>query len=301
MGRAAFILAWTAFAAAQDTPVFRTSTADVRVDVMVREGKRLIPGLVKEDFEVRDEGVIQAISYFGRESEPQSMVLLLDVSGSMTKHIVQMAQTARESLKFLSAGDRVLVMAYGRRTHRFGSFTEDYSAVERDIRRVTKEADVGSGTATNAAIVDAANALKPETRGRRAVLIVTDNQGLNYQVSDEDVLRALAGAEVVLNAIVVGSGETPVERKFAARNPDFSSTNVFKLSEQTGGEAVRAAQAGRAFPDMMERIRTRYTLAYRAPEASPGSFRRIEVRLVGAAARKYPRAEVRARNGYWVK
>ena len=53
---------------------------------------------------------------------------------------------------------------------------------------------------------------------------------------------------------------------------------------------------------MVARIRDRYTLAYHVPEnAQPGQFRSITVALSPAARQLHPKAEVRARSGYYVK
>jgi len=68
--------------------------------VLDRSG-RIVAGLKASDFQVLDEGQPQKIAYFGRESEPLDLVLLLDVSGSMYRHLEQLADAARASLKQL--------------------------------------------------------------------------------------------------------------------------------------------------------------------------------------------------------
>ena len=76
---------------------------------------------------------------------------------------------------------------------------------------------------------------------------------------------------------------------------------MFKLAEQTGGDAVKADNAVADFKHMIERIRTRYSLSYHAPESQPGAFRHIGVALSAGAQRRYPFAEIRARHGYYVQ
>ena len=52
---------------------------------------------------------------------------------------------------------------------------------------------------------------------------------------------------------------------------------------------------------MMRAIRERYALSYRLPEAAqPGTFRRLRVELSASARRRYPKAQLRARAGYYV-
>ena len=76
---------------------------------------------------------------------------------------------------------------------------------------------------------------------------------------------------------------------------------MFKLAEETGGEAVKADQPDVSFREIIERIRTRYSLAYHVPAyAIAGSLRHITVSLSDDARRRYPQAQIRARRGYYV-
>jgi hypothetical protein len=51
---------------------------------------------------------------------------------------------------------------------------------------------------------------------------------------------------------------------------------------------------------MMHRLRTRYSLYYALPPGRSGEERKIRVQLAPDAAKRYPRAVVRARTGYAV-
>jgi VWFA-related protein len=285
-----------------ETPVFRGGVTLVRVDAQVTERGRAVDGLKAEDFEVHDEGAPRKILYFGHETQPLDLVLLLDVSGSMYRSLQELSAAARSALAALHEGDRVAVMLFARETALREPFTTDFAAVERRIREATTERGLGSGTAIYAAIVKAAGYLAGEQRpqARRAVLIVTDNLSLNYQVTDEDVLRALSAADAVLNGILIGRQRRPdPPEPGRALNPDFTPSDVFKLAGDTGGETAEARRAGESFQQMIERIRARYGLQYEAPTALPGAYRRIRVELSAAARRRHPHAEVRARAGYY--
>ena len=261
-------------------------------------------GLAKEDFRVLDEGELREIVYFGREREALSLVLLLDLSGSMTRYLKPMAAKAQAALKNLREGDRVAILPFSRRTMTFLEFTSDFGLVDTELRNAIQVTTLGSGTAINPAVMEAAKYIREAAdvyRGRRAILIVTDNQGLNYQAPDDQVLRELYAANAVLSAMVVGQGKRPAPLAKGA-NPDFSPPDVFKLAEETGGEAVKEDKTDVWFPQMLERIRTRYSIQYRAPRgAAPGTFRRVRVELTPEANKKHGRATVRARAGYWVE
>ncbi|MDQ6760753.1 MAG: VWA domain-containing protein [Acidobacteriota bacterium] len=283
---------------------FRTGVADVRVDAQVVDGKNVITGLSQADFTITDEGRPQNVVYFGRDSEPLSLVLLLDISGSMQRWIERISAVAREALGYLRPGDRVALLVFGKRMEVHQDFSDNLAESARQISSVVQNHDVGAGTAINVSIAAAADYMKKNVRpeGRRAILILTDNLSLSYQFADQQVVRSLYGSDTVLNAIVVGRGIRPGPPKPGQYyNPDFTPADVFKLAEETGGEAVRADRPEVSFSEIIERIRTRYSLAYHAPQDTvPGAFRHIGVTLSPDARRRYPLAEVRARHGYYV-
>ncbi|MEO7653959.1 MAG: hypothetical protein ABIZ80_26165, partial [Bryobacteraceae bacterium] len=160
--------------------------------------------------------------------------------------------------------------------------------------------DLGGGSLLNESIIAAAEYMRSEpVRGRRAMVILTDNEPLNYQSPDDDVVRALYAADAVLNGIVLRKGSRPKAPKPGrATNPDFTPADVFGISERTGGECLEG-KIGESFQQMMERLRLRYGLQYVAPSSEPGAFHRIRVELSPEARRKYPEAKVRAREGYY--
>ncbi len=292
-----------AAASAQETPSFRAGVSLVKVDVQVTDGGRLIADLSRDDFVVLDGGQKQEIVYFGREAEPLWILLLLDVSGSTRKHVEEMAEASREALDALTTDDHVGIMVFGRETELRRGFTSDIGAIPSAIAGAVRARNLGAATRINAAIIDAAGRLDEEAgaqHGRRAILILTDNKGLNYRNPNEDVTRALYRADAVLNAIVVGNAKPPKPPPPGA-NPDYTFSNVFLLARETGGEVVKAKNAGRAFRELMERMRTRYSLHYHAPDGSPGSFRPIRVELTAEARRRHPGAEIRARSGYYLR
>jgi VWFA-related protein len=286
-------------AAEEPAAVFRTGVSYVRVDAQVIEGNRVVNGLNGADFQVFDEGVPQKIEYFGRDSEPLWIALLLDVSGSMKDDLQEMANVARISLQVLSPADHVAVLFFSREMRVAHEFSDPESAAPL-IGTALREKGLGAGTAINSA-VQAASAYVGQRvanqPGRRSIVILTDNEGLNYQLTNEATLQSLFAADTVLNAIVTSNAKAPKEVK-GYTNPDFTPSDVFLLAKQSGGEVLKAKRAGDTFRQMLERIRVRYSLHYRAPEGVSGQLRRIRVELSPQARRRHPRAEVRARSGY---
>ncbi len=294
---------------AQKTPpaatTFRTGVAEVRVDVQVLQGRKPLSGLTVSDFEVRDEGQPQPLSRFGRDTDPVSLVILIDVSGSMKKFARQMASTAQSALRQLTPEDRVQVLAFAKGTETLTDFTNKFDQVAREIDVGIEQHGLPSGTAIYGALLEGAEAMKEHIAqhpaGRRAILILTDNESLNYQVTAETVLKAMFEIDAVVYAIVTRGAERPRPPVNGYRNPDFTPTDMFQIAEETGGEALRVDRADRAFPELIAQLRTRYTLFYGLPAgAAKGQFRKVEVSLTEAARRRYGNVTVRARRGYFV-
>jgi len=63
---------------------FRSNTLGVRVDVLVTDGRKPVGGLTALDFDVRDNGVAQAIQLVDASDVPLNVVLALDSSASTT-------------------------------------------------------------------------------------------------------------------------------------------------------------------------------------------------------------------------
>ncbi len=288
----------------EPSATFKTGVSDVRVDVQVTDGNKLIKDLTKDDFALTDEGQPQSIVSFAHGDEPVTLVLLLDISGSMQKYIDQIAAEARESLEHLRPGDRVAIMVFAKNTAVAQGFSDNLAETARNIGSAVKNWDVGSTTQINSAVMDAAHYMEKHAGpgGRRAILILTDNLSTSYRLTDGQVVRELNKADAVLNAIITGRAIRPDgPHPGKPANPDLTPANVYELAEQTGGEWVKAENAGDSFNEMIERIRSRYMLAYHEPESQPGHFRHITVTLGDTARKRYPAAALHSRSGYYAE
>jgi len=288
-----------------DPVIFKTGVADVRLDVQVTEGPNLIKDLTKNDFVVTDEQQPQTIVSFSHGDEPLNLILLLDISGSMEQYIDQISQTARESLNHLRPGDRVAIMVFAKKTAVHQGFSDNLAETARQIGSAVTNWDVGSTTQINSAVMDAAQYMMKHAgpSGRRAILILTDNLSMSFQLTDGQVIRELNKADTVFNAIVTGHAIRPdlPGPRALSHDPDLTPANVFHLAEETGGEWTKAGDATATFAAMIERIRSRYMLAYHEPDSTAGTFRHVTVSLSPEAHKRYPSAELHTRSGYYAQ
>ena len=290
---------------AQDEATFRAGVNLVKIDAQVIDGRNLVDGLTRDDFIVLDEGTPRPLEYFAHDTEPLRIVVLLDVSGSMKMLLAEVAAAANKALSLLAPQDEVAVLLFARSTLVHQEFTTDRKLAAQAIDDARYEKRPGSATDINSALVEASRYLREASAGktgRRAIVILTDNASMSYRVPDEKVMEAIYSSDAVLEAMVTKNAQQPAKTK-AGSNPDFTFADVFAWAEQSGGEVLRVEKGGgEAFERAMERLRTRYSLHYRAPNVpdGAGSFRRIEVRLSDKARRVHGKVQVRARAGYFL-
>jgi VWFA-related protein len=285
------------------TPTFRSGVSNVKIDVQVTNNSDLVRDLTIKDFVLFDEGRQRELLFADRGAEPLSLALLLDVSASMRPHVEALASVALESLRFLRGDDTIAVMVFGKRMKTRLPLTADHTRVQTEIKEGVNDQDVGAETAINNAIAAASEYLaKQAPASRRAILILTDNLGLNIANPDEKVINRLLEDNCVLNAIVVGSKYRPDPSKpRPTSNPQETLPNVYYIAQETGGEAAQVEDASAAFPSMVERIRLRYSLQYKTPPGLQGTFRKVRIELTPAARIRYPDAKLRYRRGYYFK
>lgn len=209
---------------------------------------------------------------------------------------------ARQALRQLRRGDRVSIMTFNDSTRLVSSFTDDLDSVERDIQEVL-DLRFGGRTYILQAVAHAASYFLQDkrTHRRRAVLIITDNLGDRSSKKERSVIHNLWEADALLSGLIIPDRGYPVRRAIVAVIAPYALAmvgGVDHIVEQTGGDKIRSDDPGSAFPEMMRRIRSRYSLYYPTPEGKPDSFRSIRVELSPDTQTRFPEARVYARRGY---
>jgi VWFA-related protein len=288
----------------QHPPTFRTEVSLVHVDAGVTENNgRILTGLSQDDFRAFDEGQAQVITGFLAEEQPLDLILLFDISGSMHTQVARIAGAAREAFRELREGDRVAVMTFTSKATVVSPFTTNLESIEHDIQGMLSHRFRGS-TQIREGIYEAANYFirSERTQRRRAILVITDNMG-GHKRSEAEVVTNLWEADAVLSGIVV-----PPRRARGFSNDPFGPigellaakmfAGIDGIAQKTGGDALHSDDPRGTLSQMMHRIRSRYSLYYRMPYGTPGSFRSIRVELASGAQARFPGAHVSARRGY---
>jgi hypothetical protein len=212
-----------------------------------------------------------------------------------------MNATAGEALRQLRPGDRAGLFLFATKSSLVQPMTGEVATIPRLIANSIFKDTLGRATLVNEALVEAANYLKSTpVVGRRTIILVTDNEGARAEARDDEVVRALHGADAVLNAILVGATDASTRMAARYQNPSAGQPDVVRFAKATGGDVATGEDPGTAFRNMIKRATTRYTLQYQAPGGEPGSFRKLRVELTPEARKAHPGAVVQARSGYEV-
>jgi len=299
------LLATAALSGAQEPPAFQSDVSLVHVDAEVADGTRILTGLEKDDFLIKDAGQVQKILYFSQDEEPLDVILLFDISGSMRPKVAKVGASAHAALAELHRGDRVAIMTFQVHSSIVLPFTDDLDAVERSIQEDVIAGKFRGGTHILAGVDDAAKYFleQRQTRRRRAVLILTDDIGQRSRRTST-VVHRLWEADALLSGLIIRSpADRALQITSAITNPlayQFMREGMDGVAEKSGGEAIQAGDPGGAFREMMQRVRRRYSLYYLMPPGKPGEERSVKVELAAQTLNRFPAARVRARKGYMV-
>ena len=287
----------------RENPVFRAGVSLVHVDAeaLSREG-RIVGGLGREDFRVYDNGRPQDIVHFAGGEEALDLILLFDISGSMSPVVVKVAAAARQGFAELKPGDRVSVMVFNSSSRMVAPFTDNLESVERSIREDVLKSKFGGATLIQQSVDDAALRFlgEPRTERRRAVLIVTDNMGRRTR-RESGVVRDFWESDAILSGLIVASPAFQALRAATivlAPEILLMEAGMTGIAQKTGGDVIRTHEPGPGFQEAMRRIRARYSIYYALPPGRPGERRKIRVELAPQASKLHPKATIRARTGY---
>ena len=276
------LLAATLLAASapQAPPVFRAEVGVVRVEVLVTRGGAPVRGLGAADFEVRDDGRLQALDPILEEETPVDAILVLDLSASVKGPKLDALKAAgRAFLDGLHEGEQAALLAFHHEVQLLEPLTADLGAVRRALERATARGST--------ALVDAVySALRLREPGERRTAIVVFSDGIDNLswLSASDVVEAASRSNAIVYGVAVrGKGDQKVP---------FLGDVV----RATGGrlfEASSERNLRERFLDVLGDIRSRYVLSYSPAGTGAAGWHTLAVRL------KRGKGDVLARPGYW--
>jgi VWFA-related protein len=249
----------------------------VRVDVLVLDGGRPIPGLKPADFEVLDNGVAQQVELVSFENIPLNVVLALDMSDSVAgERLEQLQDAGRAVLGGLTRGDQAAVVTFSHAVTLAAPLTADIAAVRNALDEAW-----GIGNTSLADGVYAAMMVGEADAGRALVIVFSDGLDTSSWLGDERVLDAAKRGDAVAYAVSVGA--------------TGSSSFLRDIASLTGGTAYKldsTRDLRTTFLRILDEFRHRYLVSYTPHGVARDGWHRLEVRV------KNRHATIKARPGY---
>ena len=280
----------------------------VPVTVKTKDG-RLVDGLLSTDFTVKDNGVVQKLSFFTADPMGLSVAIVID-TGMSDAYVQKINRTFTALEGAFAPYDEVAVYTYSSTVGQASTFagaTRRLTAVLNQMKTErgnydgppvlggplaggpiingspvggppgdpvytpTKESHV-----LNDAILQAALDLRKRDRTRRKIiLVISDGRESGSKASYNDVKRVLLSNEIQVRAVAVGNTALPVYGKLERLHiPDQGHDNLLpKYASATGGLPVYTELTANAIEEVyaraMSESRNQYLLGYTPTRPRP--------------------------------
>jgi Ca-activated chloride channel homolog len=270
------------------TPIIKskpTVTVPVYTTVLDPQ-RRLVPGLVKEDFQILDNDKPQPLALFDNEVRPINVVIMLDTSGSMTLNLEFVKQAAEQFVIRLLPHDQARVGAFNDKIELDAAFTNDRDKLTTSIH----ELDFGNGTRLWDAVDVSLDALET-IEGRKVIVLFTDGDDTASKLGLGKVLDRARANEVMVYGIGFHSEYQLPGGGRVHTKPDHG---LKKIADETGGgyfELDKADDLGSTFTRVEQELHSQYLLGFSPPQLD-GKVHKLEVRMTR------PGMTARARKSY---
>ena len=327
--------------AQQLPPKDESATLKIDTDLVVldtfvwqKKSGRVITGLKPDDFILQEDTVSQVISHFSQDKFPMSVILLLDLSGSMYPTLKSLHLGSLEALQKLKPEDEVAVMTFTYSANLLQDFTKDREVIKNAIAKVVQpdvQRQTGYGVDINEGVFHAALQMNKATHplSRRVIITITDNYSIASRMakrrSKDDTYGELLETDSTVCAIIVDSEAARrarnttrvIDATLIALNPFAGAAhialrkayqqnlNIKDYVSKTGGEAVVTDRdsVAPALSLFIDHLRGRYSLGYNpSNENFDGRYRKIKLTVKPEIEKREGGGlQVETRDGYFAK
>jgi VWFA-related protein len=250
---------------------------------------RVVPDLVRQDFEVFEDGRAQPVRLFRHEDTPVTVGLVIDHSGSMHDKLGEVIAGARAFVKSSNSRDQMFVVDFNETVSLGLPPGTDFSDNADQLESAIWAKPAVGTTALYDAIISALYQLRQGASDKKVLIVISDG-GDNASKAPLDRVLKLAEQS---NAVIYTIG------LFEPSDPDANPKVLRRLAQETGGQAFFPAQLSETV-EICERIardiRDQYTIGYSsASEKRDGAYHKVRLT---ARAKVDGKLSVRTRTGY---
>lgn len=303
--------------AAPQPPVFGAGVEAVYVDVFVSSNGRPVTGLSAADFELKDNGVAQAVELLAQEQAPTHALLLLDTSNSVRGKLDALKQAAKAFLDGLRPGDKASVLTFNQNVR-----ARQVGGDAASARAALDQARAEGGTALYDALYVALGLGDPR-EGRPVIVVFSDGDDRLSWLSADKVLGVARQSDAAVYAVdTTEAGARPdLPRSLEASTRQDTDRSSFltgrrgvdvrqgpnprdapkpsllqRAATETGGQVfpVAGGDLKSAFLGVLGDLKSRYVLRFEPKGVPRAGWHELSVRLKGRGG------DLRVRKGYFV-
>ena len=251
---------------------------------------QLVPGLTKNDFQIFEDKVPQAIETFSDdqgEALPLYVAVLMDTSPSVLGKLKFQQESAMNFIQSVvkPRRDRVLFATFDHEVNLRQDFTDKLDLLDRAMRGVKK---LGDQTALYDAVWQFCDEKLRTAAGRRVLVVITDGEDTYSRADLRDAIDIAQRTETTIFAISTKGGFTStVPGVESGQVKDSKDRALTTLAEETGGVAFFSGDMltlERSFTKIAKELRAQYLVTYKpVNDRYDGNFRKIDVKLVEGA------------------
>lgn len=281
----------------------QSAAGEVRLNVTVTDGKgRYLVGLGRPHFAVLEGKVAREITAFEGVDVPASVGILVDVSGSMTRHGDEVRLALSQFVLRGHPETQYFIAEFNTQGRLLTDWTRDPARLEGAIRELG--ATLGrTRTQGTTALYDALNsALARLTRGEHAkqvLLVVSDGQDNQSRTTFRELRRQIQESDALVYCLAPVYIVNPGALDIAGQ------ALLDELATQSGGRAYfpeGRKQVVAAAEWIAAELRHQYVVGFAPGEAAAGAsepkWRRIKI-SVAPPWEEVKSVKVRSRDGYF--
>lgn len=263
---------------------------DLKVSVLGLAPNAPAPLLEPKDFRILEDGVPQEITFFAAADAPFDLVLLLDLSGSNSKNLKMIRNSAKRFVDAARDVDRIALVAFTDQPALYSTFTLD----RRKLKKSIDEMDEAIG-GTN--FWDSLDYVLRDLIGggglrRTAIVVMTDGvdnalpdvPGPGSRIPFEKLLETIRQSESIIFPIYLDTEEQNVKRYHVPRAAYAQAREQLSLIASACGtslyRAAKLSDLDQVYAQVVRDLSTVYSIGYSPTNKSlDGRWRSVEVQL----------------------
>jgi VWFA-related protein len=285
-----------------------TDLVDLKVSVLGFTASAPAPLLEQKDFVVLEDGVPQEIKFFEAADAPFDLVLLLDLSGSNSKNLKMIRNSAKRFVDAARDVDRIALVTFTDQPALYSSFSLDRKKLKKSIDQMDDAIGGTNFWDSFDWVLKDLIANRSEAR-RSAVVVMTD--GIDNALPDvpgpgsslpfEKLADNIRNSESIIFPIYLDTEEENVKRYHVPRAAYAQAREQLgQIATICGTPLYRAAKLkdlDMVYSQVVRDLTTVYSIGYRPTNKSlDGKWRTVEVQLLNR-----PELFARTKRGYYAK